>query len=114
MKVLPHAPRRLWIAILVIALMLAFPLWFPAMERIIDPRRERAELAEAEERRQRAGGVPYVTARGERGRSVVYTPSGATEHDAFLRTLTWIYRVLALVLVARLLVDLRRERRQTT
>jgi hypothetical protein len=91
-------------------LLLAYPAWFPAMTRLLDPHAERYTIAAEAERQQRAAGVPFRTASGELRRAVVYTPTDADEKEANLNFWTWAYRVWAAILAVMLLRELLQTR----
>jgi hypothetical protein len=89
----------------IIAAILAIPRIFPAVVRTVNPNSAREAMAQELEQRQRAGGVPVVSPRGETLRAVVYLPAtpSADAAAAQQRGLVWWSRALALVFAAGLL-----------
>jgi hypothetical protein len=97
---------RRWVrGAIAIGLFLVLPTLFTHLLGALDPHRERAELARAAEREQRANGVPFVTSSGDTVRAVVYSPAhpGQAAEDAQHRGLVWWSRLLAAVTALGLL-----------
>ena len=103
---IPTLRRRLlqlWVGAafqIAIAIALSIPASRRMVDRAVNPRHDREEMACALERRQRSEGDPVVLPSGEIRRAVVYTPACQSLEDSEThRALTWLFRLIALALL---------------
>ena len=100
-------PTRSGIAfrLLLSGVLLAFPIWYPPLLRRLDPRASRRELAIEAERRARAGAEIVRSSTGETLHAVAYTPGDPAHGATAMRSATWLFRLLALMLVTELVAS---------
>lgn len=105
-QTLRRALLRRWVrGSVAIGLLLLLPAIAARLETAFDPGHERREISRVNERRQRANGVPFVTATGETVTAVVYSPTFQSQaaEDGRHRALVWWSRMLAAVTALGLL-----------
>jgi len=105
---LTRETRGVAIRVVLIGILLSYPVWDPPLMRRIDPQAARRDVAIEAERTARASGELGKEPSGQIRRAVVYTPGDPADERGTNRSITWMFRLVALILVLQLFVRQRR------